>query len=72
LRGRCMKPARLNIFHVFSIVCVFLLIGYLWLVYLPLYIGAEAYTGVKTMVTVVSIMLAAAAVLIVLSTVSRS
>lgn len=68
-----MKKAKLNIFYVFSVIFLLVLIGYLWLVFLPAYTGAEVYASVKTMVAVVSIMLAAAAVLIMLSAlISRS
>jgi len=45
---------KVNIFYVFSAVCALIFIGYLWLVFLPMYLGTDAYNGIRNIVILVS------------------
>jgi len=45
---------KVNIFYVFSAVATLFFIGYLWLVFLPMYSGTDAYSGIRNMVILIS------------------
>ncbi len=63
---RLAKP-RLNIFYIISVVCIFILIGYLWLVFLPTLWGALEYESIKLIVIMITLLLFVAAVLILIT-----
>lgn len=49
--------AKVNIFYVFSAVGALIFIGYLWLVFLPLFSGTDAYSAIRNMVTILSLVM---------------
>lgn len=58
-----MVKFKFNIFFVISIICIFLLIGYIWFVFLPTLEGALEYGAIKTIAIIITILLAISAVL---------
>ncbi|RLI12398.1 hypothetical protein DRO35_03200 [Candidatus Bathyarchaeota archaeon] len=48
---------RLNVFYLISSVCFMILVGYLWLVYLPVYEFTTAYGFVKRVVSIITVLL---------------
>jgi len=57
---------KVNIFYVFSAVGALLLIGYLWLVFLPIYSGTDAYNAMRNMVILLSSVMGVVVVLTLL------
>jgi len=45
---------KINIFYVFSAIGALLFIGYLWIVFLPMFSGSDAYPAIRTMVILLS------------------
>jgi len=62
---------RLNIFFVMAILCILVLIGYLWLVLLPIFEGSLEYTQIKRIVTFSTALLLLSAVLLTMSMLKR-
>jgi len=54
---------RFNIFFVISIICIFLLIGYIWFVFLPTLEGALEYDAIRTIAVIITVLLVISAVL---------
>jgi len=54
---------KFNIFFAISIVCIFLLIGYIWLFFLPVFEGSLEYDTIRNIVIVITILLAVSSVL---------
>lgn len=57
--------AKINIFYLFSVICTLLLIGYLWLVVLPLFQGTNVYATIRNLIIVLSLSLGAVVILVV-------
>jgi len=57
---------KVNIFYIFSAVGALLFIGYLWLVFLPMYSGTDAYHAMRNMVILLSSVMGAVVVLTLL------
>lgn len=66
-----MVKFKFNIFFVISVVCILLLIGYIWLVFMPMLEGAYEYQAIKNIGIVITILLAISAVLTFLQMVTR-
>lgn len=49
-----MSRFRINIFYVFSSICSLLLVGYIWLVFLPTYVNAVEYESIKTLTFIIT------------------
>ena len=49
-----MSRFRINIFYVFSSICSLLLVGYIWLVFLPTYVNAVEYESIKTLAFIIT------------------
>ncbi|HIE13690.1 TPA: hypothetical protein EYP70_00285 [Candidatus Bathyarchaeota archaeon] len=62
-----MVKFRLNIFFVIAIVCILLLVGYLWLVLLPAFEGSMQYQGVRIAVITMTAFLALSVLLLIMS-----
>ncbi len=45
-----MPKYRINIFYVISLICTFILIGYIWFIFLPQFEGTMEYQAIKTIV----------------------
>lgn len=58
-----MAKFKFNIFFVISIVCIFLLIGYLWFFFLPTFEGALEYDTIKNVTMIITAILVISAVL---------
>jgi len=58
-----MVKFKFNIFFVVSIVCISLLIGYIWLFFLPVFEGSLEYDTIRNIVMVITILLAISGVL---------
>ena len=61
-----MAKFRINIFFVISLVCLLILIGYLWIIFLPSFERSINYEAVKVIVTIVTILLSISGILIFL------
>lgn len=66
-----MVKFRLNIFFVIAILCVLVLIGYLWLVLLPIFEGSLEYARIRRTVTFLTALLLLSAVLLTMSMLKR-
>ena len=64
-----MKAVELNIHYLFSLICIILLIAYLWLGFVP---SMHEYPEVRGSASVVTALLAVAAVLLVVLSVKGS
>ena len=58
-----MAKFKVNIFFIFSIVCMSLLVGYTWFNFLPLFRGSPEYDTIRNVAIFVTILLAVAIVL---------
>ncbi|RJS88460.1 hypothetical protein CW705_08890 [Candidatus Bathyarchaeota archaeon] len=52
-----MKNFQINIFYLISSICFLILVGYLWLVFLPIYEFTTAYESVKRLVSILTVLL---------------
>ncbi|HDJ04837.1 hypothetical protein DRO29_04730 [Candidatus Bathyarchaeota archaeon] len=66
-----MVKFRLNIFFVMAILCILVLIGYLWLVLLPIFEGSLEYAQIRRIVTFSTALLLLSAVLLTMSMLKR-
>jgi len=72
MKGRAnLVKFRFNIFFVISLVCISLLIGYIWLYFLPIFQGSLEYDAIKTVVIVITILLAISGVLTFLQMIGK-
>lgn len=62
-----MAKFRLNIFFVIAIVCVLVLVGYLWFVLLPVFEGSLEYVGIRYAVILLTAFLVLSVVLLIMS-----
>jgi len=62
---------KFNVFYAISIVCIWLLIFYVWLVFLPVFEGSLEYEAIRTIVVVITILLAISAVLTTLQMIQK-
>ena len=58
-----MAKFRFNIFFIISIICTLLLVGYLWIVFLPLFEGAFEYDAIRNITIFITLLLMASAAL---------
>jgi len=49
-----MARFRINIFYVISSICSFVLVGYLWLVFLPVYELAVEYESIRNVAFIIT------------------
>jgi len=62
-----MAKFKVNIFFVISIICISLLIGYLWFIFLPVFEGSNEYEAIRYMIGIMTALLLIAALLILIS-----
>lgn len=62
-----MVKFRLNIFFVMAILCILVLVGYLWLVLLPIFEGSLEYAQIRRIVTFSTALLLLSAILLTMS-----
>ncbi len=58
-----MARFKFNIFYVISIVCILLLIGYIWIIFLPIFEGSLEYDAIRSIAILITILLAISTVL---------
>lgn len=66
-----MVKFRFNIFYFISIVCLFLLIGYVWFSILPLFSGYLEYNTVRSLAILVTALLGVSILAILLQMVEK-
>ncbi len=52
-----MPKYRVNIFYVISLICTFVLMGYIWFIFLPYFEGTLEYQAIKTIALFVILLL---------------
>jgi hypothetical protein len=57
---------KFNIFFLISIICILILVGYLWIVFLPTYERTLEYDAMRNVIILITAMLSVSAVLTLL------
>lgn len=58
-----MARFRINIFYLISSICLFILVGYVWFIFLPMFEYAAEYEFVKNIVLVMTVLLSISAII---------
>ena len=61
-----MPQYKINVFYLISIICMLLMIGFMWFVYLPSFEGFPVYEFVKNLSLVITILFSIAIILTLL------
>jgi len=54
---------RINIFYLISSICLFIFIGYIWFIFLPMFEYAAEYEFVKSIALVITVLLSISAII---------